>query len=94
MSCGSGSITCRRCKVKVVSAVKCVVCGNTFHLSCTKLNNNVDNIVVETFKCCDKLSESDGNVNKITDSSFSGVEEEETGNEPQDDIEEHFLMQC
>ena len=76
----------------MVSPVKCVVCGNSFHLSYAKLNNNVDNIVVETFKLSE--SDGDGNAKEITDTSFSEVEAEGTVNEPQDDTEEHFLMQC
>ena len=62
----------------MVSPVKCVVCGNSFHLSCAKLNNNVDNIVVETFKVSE--SDGDGNVKEITDTSFSEVEAEGTEN--------------
>ena len=60
MSSGPGSNVCRRCKVKVVNAIKCILCGNAFHLSCAKLNNDVENIDSETFKCCDSIIDKEG----------------------------------
>ncbi|PSN58507.1 hypothetical protein C0J52_00791 [Blattella germanica] len=52
MSSENSVNTCKRCKVKVVNAVKCVECQCTFHLSCAKLNNNVESLDISTFQCC------------------------------------------
>ena len=46
------NIPCKRCRANVVNGVKCIECGNTFHISCARLNNKAEHIVENTFKCC------------------------------------------
>lgn len=51
---GSSNATCKRCKNKVVSGVKCSECESLFHNSCAKLSTNVKIIDENTIKCCDQ----------------------------------------
>ncbi|PSN42160.1 hypothetical protein C0J52_17469 [Blattella germanica] len=58
-------VLCKRCKHKVVNAVKCVECSHSYHLSCAKLNNNVEVIDETLFKCCANELNNDSEENVI-----------------------------
>lgn len=59
MNENENSRSCKRCKSKLVSGLKCVDCENYLHLSCAKLMNGVKIIDDSTVKCCAGLKTKD-----------------------------------
>lgn len=49
----SAPSTCKRCKSKVASGIKCIICKRMFHNSCAKKMANIVNIDEHTVKCCE-----------------------------------------
>ena len=59
--CSSGTSNfsvCKKCKSKVVTAIKCVNCSNVYHSSCAKLVPSVRHVDVENkiLVCCDAVA--------------------------------------
>ena len=58
MASNSGSsLSCKKCKAKVVNGWKCIICGCYFHSSCGKLRN-VKVVDDNLINCCEKSSDS------------------------------------
>lgn len=54
---------CKRCNKNVVSALKCEICHNLYHVSCAKLTNNVKFVNDTKIICCEETlcqNDSDG----------------------------------
>lgn len=54
---------CGKCKSKVNSGPKCISCGTTYHVSCSKLLNRIKFISDDSIKCC---SSSDSQASQIS----------------------------
>ncbi|KAJ3642514.1 hypothetical protein Zmor_025284 [Zophobas morio] len=52
---GTSAQICRKCKSKVVSALKCISCDNVYHLSCAKGVSYVKILDSKSLVCCDKV---------------------------------------
>ncbi len=54
-SISATSLFCRKCKNKVVTAVKCVNCDSAYHQSCAKLINNIKLLDSAKLICCERI---------------------------------------
>ncbi|KAK5645126.1 hypothetical protein RI129_006426 [Pyrocoelia pectoralis] len=57
-------VSCKKCKAKVTTGIKCKNCGNYFHLSCAKLVKSVKFISENEITCCDDLNADDKDFNE------------------------------
>ncbi len=46
------TLSCKKCKSKVVNAIKCAKCGNAYHQSCAKLVTNIQFLDNSSALCC------------------------------------------
>ena len=57
---------CGRCKGKVLTGLKCVICECSYHNSCAKISANVKIIDDNTIQCCEK-EESELDIQSVDD---------------------------
>lgn len=52
-ACAGGHAACKRCNKNVVTGLKCYKCDNMYHVSCSKLANNVKQTNGGDIICCE-----------------------------------------